>query len=269
MNNYLTDEQKLLKARFCDKLAHSARGSLEKGSFLTPAEAAFLLALAKEMGVTDRFFLFGGYEGAERRMAFYLPEFVSELDGETEENAKLCFGDELSSAIRAIRIKGSGYRALSHRDHLGSLLSLGIERESIGDIVILSDLEAVIFCTDAIFAFLLENIDRIAADKVSVTEFIPDEGFKADREFLPINDTVASPRFDCVVAALTNLAREKAQTAIKSGLCSLDYVEEMRPDREIIPPCIISVRGYGKYNIVSIGGETRRGRLRLYAEKYL
>ncbi len=269
MNDYLTDEQKHLSARANDKLVRSSRGMLEHGSFHTPAESAFLLSAIRDKGAESRFFLFGGYEGAERRMAFYLPDLVSELDGEAKEKAENLFAEELAYAIRAVSIKGSGYRTLSHRDYLGSLLALGIERESIGDIVILSEHEAVIFCTGAILAFLLENIDRIAADKVTVTEFVPDDSFKAKREFLPINDTIASPRFDCVVAAITNLSREKAQTAIKSRLCTLDYIEETRPDREVIPPCIISVRGYGKYNIISIGGETRRGRLKIHAEKYV
>ncbi len=269
MTDHMTAEQKLLEARFDDRLARSSRGSLEHGSFHTPAEAAFLLSVARIKGARDRFFLFGGYEDAERRMAFFLPDFVSELEGEVREKAKNFFPDEFSAAICAIKIKGSGYRALSHRDYLGSLLSLGIERESLGDIVILSEFEAIVFCTRPISRFLLENIDRIATDKVTAEEFIPDVSFTVKKEVLPINDTVASARFDCVIAALTNLSREKAQAAIKSCLCSLDYTEEIRPDREVIPPCIISVRGYGKYRIISVGGETKRGRLRLYAEKYL
>ncbi len=269
MTAHMTGDRKLLCARFDDKLMQSARGGIACGCFYSPADAAFLTSLSKEKGTTDRFFLFGGYDGAERKLAFFLPDFLSGFDGSPKEKAIEFYPDEFACAIRAIKVVGSGYRSLSHRDHLGSLLSLGIERESLGDIVVLSDFEAVIFCTDAIFRFLLESVDRIASDKVTVTEFIPDSTFSAKKELMPINDTVASPRLDCVVAALTNLAREKAQTAIKNGLCSLDYLEELRPDREIIPPCTISVRGYGKFNVLSIGGETKRGRLRLSAEKYI
>ncbi len=263
------DAQKLLCRRFDDKMSQSKRDGLVCGCFYSPADCVYLSSLAREKGMTERFFLYGGYDEAERKMAFFLPDYLSGYDGEPGEKAESFYPDELSSSIRALKIRGSGYRTLSHRDYLGSLLSLGIERESLGDIVTLSDREAVIFCTDAIFRFLLESIDRIASDKVSVESFVPDEHFSAKRELIPLNDTVASPRFDCVVAALTNLAREKAQAAIKGGLCSLNYTEELRPDRELLPPCIISIRGYGKYNIISIGGETRRGRLRLHAEKYI
>ncbi len=267
--NFTNEAQRLLCARFEDKMSQAERRGLVCGSFYSPADAAVLSLTAREKGKSDRFFLYGGYGEAERKMAFFLPDFLSEYDGEPEEKANAFFKDELSCAVRSIKISGSGYRTLSHRDYLGSLLSLGIERESLGDVVVMSEHDAVIFCTDAIFPFLLGNIDRIAADKVSVSEFIPDSGFSAKRDFIHISDTVASPRFDCVVAALTNLSREKAQAAIRSGLCSLDYIEELRTDKEILPPCTISVRGYGKFKVVSIGGETKRGRLRLSAEKYI
>ena len=127
----------------------------------------------------------------------------------------------------------------------------------------------MVFCSGSVAEYLISSVDRIASDKVKVTAFVPNGDFRAKRDFSPINDTVASKRLDCVVAALTNLSREKAQATIRSSLCELDYVVEERCDREIIPPCIISVRGYGKYNILSFDGETKRGRLRLVAQKYV
>lgn len=269
MNGNFTDAQKLLAARLDDMVTRAMRGELACGNFLSPADAAFLSRIARERGIEKSFLLFGGYCDAERAVPIILPEFVSEYDGDTEENAREFFADALNGAVRAIRIKGSGYRTLSHRDYLGSLLALGIERDRLGDIIIQNDFEAVVFCSGSVLDFLLAHIDRIASDKVAVTKFIPDSHFSAKKEFLPISDTVASARLDCIVAALTNLSREKAQAAIKGGLCELDYVIEERCGREIIPPCIISVRGMGKYNVLSFDGETRRGRIRLIAQKYV
>ena len=91
-----------------------------------------------------------------------------------------------------------------------------------------------------------------------------------DREkTVAVNDTVASPRFDCVVGALTNLSREKAQSLINSGLCEVDHLPEIRVDRQIEAGAIISVRGYGKFTVNSFDGETKRGRIRMSAEKYI
>lgn len=263
------DAQKLLAARLEDYLRQADRGELVCGNFLTPAEAACASLVARELRSSGRVFFLGGYKEAERKRIAVAPSFVSDLDGNLEENAKCCFPNEVSGAVKAIKITGSGYRELSHRDYLGSILALGIERAAIGDIAVLDSYSAVVFCTDKIFDFLMGSIDRIASDKVAVSEFEQPESFCPKREFQTIRDTVASERLDCVVGALTNLAREKAQALIRSGLCEVDYLPEGRVDVTVKCPCTVTLRGYGKFKIIEFDGETKRGRLRLVAQKYI
>lgn len=265
----LTDAHKLLASRIGDCLDRAERGELVCGNFLTPGEAAVSREILRERKNEERAFFFGGYYDAERVRMFILPSYLSDMDGDAEEKARTYFPDEMACAIKAIRIEGSGYRKLSHRDYLGSLLSLGIERSSIGDIAVLDDRSAVVFCTDKIFGFLMSGIDRIASDKVNCSEFFDDGSFAPKKEFLPISDTVASNRLDCVVGALTNLSREKSQIAIRQGLCEVDHLPEDRCDVSISVPCTVSVRGYGKFRVISFDGETKRGRIRLIAQKYI
>ncbi len=265
----ITDAQKLLASRAEDYLRTADRGELVCGNFLTPSEAAYVAVCMKELGAQDRFFLFGGYKEAERMRLFVLPSFLSDIDGESKEKARAYFPDDLSNSIKAVKIQGSGYRTLSHRDYLGSLLALGIERTSLGDIAVLDDHSAVLFCTDKIFDFLLASIDRVASDKVTASEYANISELEVKREYLPISDTVASNRLDCIIGALTNLSREKAQTAIKSGLCEVNYLPEDRCDLSLSIPSTISVRGYGKYDVLSFDGETKKGRLRMTARKYV
>ena len=172
MNMNLTDAQKLLASRISDYLRFSDRGELVCGNFLTPSEAAYALAVAGELRALDRIFLFGGYDDAERKMLFIIPSFLSDMDGEPCEKARMYFPEEFERALKAIKIQGSGYRELSHRDYLGSILALGIERSSLGDIVVQNEYSAVIFCTEKIFDFLAVGIEKIASDKVTVTEFL-------------------------------------------------------------------------------------------------
>ena len=56
---------------------------------------------------------------------------------------------------------------------------------------------------------------------------------------------------------------------MKKGLCELNYVTENKCGREIEAPCVVSVRGFGKYAVRETGNETRRGRIRIYADKYI
>ena len=269
MSYNANDAQKLLEARIDDGLRQSERGELVCGNFLTPAEKAYAEIIVRTKRACDRVFFFGGYVEAERKRIFFMPSYLSELDGDIEEKARLYCADEFSSAICALKIKGSGYRNLSHRDYLGSILSLGIERREIGDIVVTGECAAIVFCTDKIRDYLVTSLDKIATDKVKVEIYELPDDFKVARNTVRISDTVASPRFDCVVGALTNLSREKAQNLINSGLCEVDHLPELRVDRQIDAGVVISVRGYGKFSVVSFDGETRRGRIRMSAEKYV
>ena len=97
---------------------------------------------------------------------------------------------------------------------------------------------------------------------------LPDD-FEVKREFQRISDTVASARFDCVVSSVCGLSREKAQGIIRIGDAELDYFTEDRPDRAVSEGSIISVRGYGKFVVVSLSEQTKKGRLRLLANKYI
>ena len=269
MNFNFDDAQRLLEARIDDLLRQSDRGELVCGNFLTPAEIAIAKVILQAKRAQDRVFFFGGYSGAERRRMVFIPSFLSDFDGDAEEKARVYCADDFLSCVCPILIKGSGFRALSHRDYLGSILSLGIERSSIGDIAMIGDFEAVVFCTDKIRDYLLISLERIASDKVTVSEYVLPEGFAVEKRTAPISDTVASRRFDCIVGALTNLSREKSQNLINSGVCEVDHLPEMRVDRQIDEGMVISVRGYGKYFIKAFDGETKRGRIRLLAEKYI
>ena len=269
MRSDLTDAHKLLVSRIGDSLDRSERGELVCGDFLTPGEAALSREFLREMRAEHRAFFHGGYSDAERVRMFVIPSYLSDMGSDAEDLARTYCSDEFANAVKAIRIEGSGYRKLSHRDYLGSILALGIERSAIGDIAVMDDCSAVVFCTDKIFDFLVGGIDRIASDKVNCSEFVPNDDFSPKREFLPISDTVASNRLDCVVGALTNLSREKSQTAIRQGLCEVDHLPEDRCDVSVSVPCTVSVRGYGKFKVLSFDGETKRGRIRLVAQKYL
>ena len=269
MNSNNNDSQRLLQARAADLLRQADRGEVATTSFLTPAESAYLMICFSQLTAGERVLLFGGYDGAERTRAFVLPTYIADLEGDAKEKLETYFPSEFSESIRAIRIIGSGYRTLTHRDYLGTILSLGVERHSLGDIVTENDYSAVVLCTDKICSYICSSLDRIASDKVSASEIKLDGSFKPHVELLPMTVTVASERLDCAVGALTGLSREKAQEMIKAGFCTLDHLPELRCDKNIEPPCVVSVRGYGKFAVKEFGGETRRGRLRLFADKYV
>lgn len=258
----------LLEARLGDYLARAGRGSVAVSRFLTPGEqkqAARWLE-AHGAGLPARFW--GGYPGAERRCLFLLPEFYADcglLPPEDADPGELL--PDPADAPAALRVTGSGFCTLTHRDYLGALLGLGLERDVLGDIAVQSPQAAVVFCTGTAAGFLLSSLRKVGADSVGCALCTPGADFTDGRRYSPLSATVASARLDCVVAALTHLSREEAQRAVRTGLVELDFEPEERPDRLLSPPLTLSVRGCGRYVLRAFEGETRRGRLRLRADR--
>lgn len=240
----------------------AVRGSLGVSAFFTPQEAFFAEAYLKRSGMQCLFF--GGYEDAERKKCYILPEFI-----ETVENAGALLEYGYSLDIDALSITGSPFESLSHRAILGAVLALGVERDRIGDIVLRDEHSAALFCESKMTDFFLSNLDRIGRDKVCVRRADLNSLDLPERRFLQISDTVASARLDCIVSALCSLSRERAKERIESMLVELNYDVEDRPDREVVAPAILSVRGVGKFKILSVSDKTKKGRYRLIAEKYL
>ncbi len=251
-----------LYARLDDLKGRAVRGEMGISAFLSPRELHYAEAFLKRQGVD--FFSFGGYDGAERGRVYILPDY---MEGIKDAEALADFG--YSSHIFALGVRGSGFEKLSHRTVMGSLLGLGIERSVIGDIIMTDEYSAVVLCDESIADFLLLHWKKAGRDTIRLEKVILSSDFSPKREYAPISDTVSSPRLDCVVAAVCNLSREKARETVVNGAVELDYELEERPDREVVPPCVASVRGYGKFRILSLSDKTKKGRYRLQAEKFL
>lgn len=253
-----------LLARAGDLLRRAERGEVAYTPFLTPREQRVLReGVPHEKGAI----LFaGGYEGAERARMYALPDYIREqeesLRGELLE-------EFFATSLVALSVKGSGYRELCHRDYLGAILNLGIERDAIGDVCVLSKNEAVLFCDRTMADFLNTALSRVANDVVSVKEITLPADFDGGKEFVPVTDTVASPRADAVVAALCNLSRERAQALFRAGLVDIDYEPIQKYDKDLGAGTVVSVRGHGKFIVRSLSDKTKKGRFRLLADRYV
>lgn len=261
-------EEALLRARLEELGRRAEKGDLCHSRYLTPHE----LAIARSMSFGVSHFAWGGWSEAERKRIFFVPDYVGEPETDVPRDwltlLEPMFGEELADAVTRVRISGSGYRTLSHRDYLGSILALGLERSALGDVVIIDEYSAALFCDAKIAEYLATSLERIGSDKVKVAR---DESGTPlpSRATKPISDTIASPRLDCVVAALTNLSREKAQAMIRVGEVEVNFMPASRTDADVHEGDMLSLRGYGRFVVRAFDGVTKRGRLRLLAEQYI
>lgn len=280
--------RKSFYARLDDLIDFSERGRASVSPFLTPAERRIASDYLQRRGMADLNFFWGGHAFAERVCLWVLPDafplsalssppdrlpdwFDPAFDSFDAAPVVLFPDDGFGipvDKVACVVVTGSGFRVLTHRDYLGSLLASGLERDCIGDIVPLSPSSAAVFCRADLVPFLCSESFRVGSDAVKVAPWSPPLDFAPSRTFLPVSDTVASARLDCVVAALANLSRDAAQSHIRSGFVEVDFAAELRPDRLLSPPQILSIRSVGRFRLLSFS-PTRKSRLRLEAKKYL
>jgi len=253
--------------------------------FMTPAEIAEVYSnlITRSGSGTARCFFWGGCRGAERCTAVFLPEwYLPEPDAprhalplDTARRdafaAHLAANPEILSEIpiRAIRIRGSGFRELTHRDFMGGILSLGIERSTVGDIAVLSESEALVFALEKIAPYIVSELRRIGRDGVRAELCSISPEYEIPRRYEALEIAVSSARLDGVVRALTGKSREAAAEMIRAGLVELRYLPTDNVSAEVKEGDILSVRGFGKYVIGGQDGQTRSGRLKIRCRKYV
>jgi len=212
--------------------------------FLTPAEA-------RRIGENFKFkrvkLLFdGGYENAERVRAVFLNPEWGEYDRE--------------NLLSALRIEYRLQDTLGHRDILGALMALGIERDTIGDIIG-EENRAMLICLPEMGEFITENLTKAGRVGIKVSEITLGELPSREEELSVKTDTVASLRLDAVLSAAFGLSRAKSAEQIEAGRVSLDHIQCMQSSKELAEGALISVRGLGRAKLLEVGGVSRKGRI--------
>lgn len=218
-------------------------------AFLTPAEQAEI-----ENQHYSNIYFYGGLEDAERRRAFFLPEYIDKKEY------------DFSSFISVFSAKFQ-FAQLTHRDFLGAILNTGIKRECVGDIYV-HDNEAYFVVTKEIASYLLTNLTKVGRIGIVLNEVLPDLIRKNESIFHEHNFTVNSSRLDSVAAGLFQTSREDMSKKIKLGIVALNHLICVDVSKEVHSGDVISVRGMGKAEIVDFGGVSRSGRIFVTGRRY-
>lgn len=247
-------DKKLLIAKtgdlfsLCDKHCEA-----KFSSFLDGGEAAFIEdEFHIPYGYNTMFF--GGYENAERKILGVFPDWQE--------------AEQADFPITSIRFDAPQFRTLSHRDYLGTLMSLGIDRSKMGDILCDSS-GAYVFVSSDIADYVVRNIKKVA--NTGVKGHIVNIGEVA----LPKAETAkkmcvcASLRLDAVIAAALNISRTNAEKLIKEGYVKVNHRETADRAGQVEAGSLISVRNHGRFILADTGNNTRKGRLHITIEKFL
>ncbi len=266
------------------ELWRSSEYEIALSDFLTPGEK---LEVYRELNARigngiSRCYFWGGCRGAERGVAVFLPEWLAPEDAPRhkmplDEERTAFFASWLKAnpsaaeeiPITALSVRGSGFAELGHRDFMGGILSLGVDRAVVGDIAVLSPSEALVFIAHRIAPFLCAELTKIGRDSVrtEITKIPPD--YLLPRRYEEMVIVVASPRLDGVVKALLSKSRETAAELVRQGLAELNYAPCTDVSKEVGDGDVLSVRGVGKFVIGAETGTTKSGRIRMVCRRYI
>jgi len=233
------------------------------------------LALCERRGISRFLGFFDESQGAAARQACARSGVETLFYGGHDRAERTMLGifpDGVNSAYEAFPITALGFSyrdscALTHRDFLGTILSCGVERDVVGDILCGKGI-TVAFVERGMAGFISSQITRVGGEGVTVVENY-DGVLPGERRTEPMRCTVASMRLDCIVAAAAGMSRESASSAIKCGRVSLNHRECQSISHTVASNDILSIRGIGRFSIAGTGTLTRKGRLAVVVEKYI
>lgn len=156
--------------------------------------------------------------------------------------------------------------ALSHRDFLGAIMNLGIERDTIGDIFV-QEKSAVLFCQESMAPYLLDHLEQVKHTHVrcSMTEAVVE---LQSPSLESVTLSVASSRIDGVVSKLYNIARSQSLELFRAGRVFVDGRLMENNSYALKNGNSVTVRGFGKFIYTGEQGETRKGKTRVGVEVY-
>ena len=259
LNKYSKDpEERTVLARVLDQMERTQSRSIPCAThFLSPAQRAAAEPLLAACGHPKHLF-FGGFEGSERTVCAFLPDWLEGEDWQADEENPV-------GAVECLFPKDA---ELSHRDILGGLMGIGLTREKVGDIIILEDRAQVVALKEAL-PIILSQFDQAGRCRLRLKEISLSELAPVPVQVKLVKDTVATLRLDAVLSSGFSIARGKAADFINGGKVSVNHRECTKTDKTVAAGDIITCRGLGKCVLTTVGGQSKKGRIIIEMERYI
>ncbi len=249
-------EEKLLAAKAMDQADFSLRHfALAFTDFMDPKMSGILEEEFRRVPDLN-IVAFGGAADCERRMFAFSPDYM-EIRHE-------------DFPLKAVKIQTNLKFAekLSHRDYLGSILGLGIDRGKMGDIFLYDDFTAA-FVREEIADYIALNLTKVSRTKVTCEVTSPGDITLPAKEIQETRQTVSSLRLDCILGAAFKLSRGKAKEYIEGEKVNVNWRSINHTSFVIKEGDMISVRGLGRIRVMEIGGRTKKDRIAVTLGKYV
>ena len=223
--------------------------------FLNVGEQALVFEMERELTFVP-WTLYGGGPDCERRILRF---------GSVEQ-----LGYEEAYPIRCLVAKPLIKKFaddLSHRDFLGALMNLGIERDVLGDIIVKDNI-GYIFCETMMAEFLKEHLDKVKHTSI-LCEIVDECPAAAAPEFASEEFVVSSNRCDAIIAKVYRLSRSQSIELFRGKRVFVNGRQYENNSGILKNEDVVSVRGFGKFIFSGFLNDTKKGRIRIGIKKYI
>ena len=190
---------------------------------------------------------FGG-QSAERKRAIIAPSYFEPTEGDFEEVLiQINYPEKFVS--------------IQHQHVLGTLMSLGIEREQVGDILVGDTIQFVL--TKQLESYIMMELTKIKGATVKL-DSIPFEDMIQSKENWNIHhSTVSALRLDVVLKEMIRKSRSIAKQLIEKKRVKVNHTLIDSPDFQLQNNDLLSIQGFGRARIVDIGGKTKKEKVHI------
>ncbi|MGK0552312.1 RNA-binding protein [Enterococcus faecalis] len=216
--------------------------------FLDPRQAYIVETLIRQNSELS-FSFYGGYEQAERKRCLIYPAYYEPTEADFE------------ISVYSI-LYPKKFTTLSHGKILGTLMNVGVRRNSFGDII--SDEEQwQLFIAKEVANFVVSQVDKIGKVNVRLEERSYTDILLPKDEWTQERTTLSSLRLDRVISTVYGISRQRSKQLIESGKVKVNWTENDQPDFAIDLLDIVSVRGFGRIQIQDLEGKTKKEKYRV------
>ena len=243
------EEDKIEVSAIFDKmqLAEKTQGQISLKEFYAPRIWKKILDMQNEIYASIE--TFGIFEHAERRIiSFNCSSFYQ-------------------MPIKVLLIKTSNkFQKVEHKDYLGSIMALGIERSKLGDLIVIDNL-CYVPCTEDIAIYIIDNLGKIKNTPCNIEVLTSYENLP-EYQYDELIITTTSLRIDTIISGIIGISRSKGLSALSSGGILLNYSPVYDKSKLVSMGDTLTLRTYGKFIIKEIIGETKSGRLKVKVLKF-
>lgn len=258
LNRYTKKEEKLLASFVIDKInKFENTGYVTFTYFLDLNEKQITIDILNKLKI--KYNVFSPIQDISRFVVFLVPDYFNDND----------IYEMYSKYITCIKVVGIKRQPFTHSQCMGTIYSLGIKREMLGDIFVFNK-ACYFFAFKSIEKYILSNLGKIAKIEVntSILELNSDEIRNIHIDFKSVDIIVSSLRIDTILAEVFKLSRNEVKEKINKGYLYINSKEMYFVAYSVIQGDIISFKHFGKFKVGNVIRSTKSGKTVINIQKY-